>query len=80
MSLSKVISLAFRYSWNYGLVHFIAISTEHDYSPGSPQYVWLENDLQSVNRSKTPWVVIAGHRAMYCSQVSAGKFVVACVV
>ena len=31
------------------------------------QYSWLENDLASVNRSITPWVVVYGHRPMYCT-------------
>ena len=31
------------------------------------QYSWLENDLASVNRSVTPWVVVYGHRPMYCT-------------
>ena len=48
------------------------ISTEHDFTPGSPMYMWLENDLRNVDRKKTPWVIIAGHRAMYCSASIAG--------
>ena len=44
------------------------MSTEHNYTKGSRQYAWLEQDLQKVNREKTPWVVIGGHRAMYTSQ------------
>lgn len=27
----------------------------------------MEKDLQSVDRSITPWVVVAGHRPMYVS-------------
>lgn len=58
------------YSWDDGLVHFVAISTEvyfdyHDMVP--EQYRWLEKDLAAVNRSKTPWVVVHGHRPLYCS-------------
>ena len=47
------------------MVHIIMMSTEHDYSAGSPQYKWLENDLSKVDRKVTPWVIIGGHRAMY---------------
>jgi hypothetical protein len=32
----------FWWSVNYGNVHFTSMSTEHDYNPGSPQYIWLE--------------------------------------
>lgn len=31
------------------------------------QIDWLENDLKKVNRCKTPWVVVAGHRPWYAS-------------
>jgi len=50
------------------MVHMIMMSTEHDYRPGSPQYIWLENDLKNVDRSKTPFVMVGGHRPMYCSE------------
>ena len=53
------------WSKDIGLVHFIGISTEHNFSAGSPQYRWLEEDLQNVDRSVTPWVVFGGHRSLY---------------
>lgn len=31
------------------------------------QTKWLEADLKAVNREKTPWVVVAGHRPWYIS-------------
>ncbi|OCK83642.1 Metallo-dependent phosphatase [Lepidopterella palustris CBS 459.81] len=31
------------------------------------QIDWLENDLKSVDRKKTPWVIVAGHRPWYLS-------------
>ena len=31
------------------------------------QYSWLQNDLAGVDRSLTPWVVVYGHRPMYCT-------------
>jgi len=52
---------------DYGLVHFTFMSTEHPYQPGSPQYQWLEQDFAAVNRSRTPWLVLTGHRPMYNS-------------
>ena len=62
-----------RYSYDYGLVHFIMMSTEHNFEPGSRQYKWLENDLKNVDRKKTPWLVFGGHRPMYDSQFQYGK-------
>jgi hypothetical protein len=55
--------------WSYetGLFHIIAISTEHHYAIGSPQYRWLLQDLQAINYTMTPWVVLMGHRPMYVS-------------
>jgi hypothetical protein len=31
------------------------------------QLDWLKNDLASVDRSKTPWVIVLGHRPFYNS-------------
>ena len=55
------------YSFDYGTVHFIMISTEHNFTAGSLQYEWLEKDLSTVDRTVTAWVILAGHRPMYCS-------------
>ncbi|TKA65427.1 Acid phosphatase [Friedmanniomyces simplex] len=35
------------------------------------QYQWLKKDLESVNRTKTPWVIAMSHRPMYSSEVSS---------
>jgi hypothetical protein len=53
------------YSFNSGPVHFVTMSTEHNFQVGSAQYNWIEQDLKSVDRSLTPWVVFSGHRPMY---------------
>ncbi|KAJ6713299.1 PURPLE ACID PHOSPHATASE [Salix purpurea] len=55
------------YSIEQGPVHFTVISTEHDWAENSEQYKWMERDISSVDRSKTPWLVFAGHRPMYSS-------------
>jgi len=57
----------FWYSFDYGMVHTIVLSSEHDLSSSSIQYSWLENDLRKVNRQQTPWLVVESHRPMYCS-------------
>ncbi len=56
------------YSFEYGLVHFTLLSSEHNFTSGSPQYMWLENDLNTVDRSRTPWLILILHRPMYSSQ------------
>eukprot|EP00743_Colponemidia_sp_Colp-15_P003277 GILK01003539.1.p1 GENE.GILK01003539.1~~GILK01003539.1.p1 ORF type:complete len:603 (+),score=98.53 GILK01003539.1:41-1849(+) len=53
------------YSFNYGNIHFIVSSTEHDFRPESPQYRFVAADLAAVDRSKTAWVIFSGHRPMY---------------
>ena len=61
------------YSFDLGPVHFISLSTEYYYflNYGANQilrqYNWLKKDLESIDRQKTPWVVLYGHRPMYCS-------------
>ena len=53
------------WSYDIGLMHFIGMSTEHNFTINSPQYLWLQNDLERVNRSITPWIIFSGHRSMY---------------
>jgi hypothetical protein len=57
------------YSYSVGLVHFLALSTEaYFYYDGvQAQYAWADADLAAVDRSVTPWVVVYGHRSVYCS-------------
>ncbi|KAF5189822.1 Purple acid phosphatase [Thalictrum thalictroides] len=55
------------YSIEQGSVHFTIISTEHNWSEDSEQYIWMKTDLGSVDRSRTPWVIFTGHRPMYSS-------------
>ncbi|GJM92846.1 hypothetical protein PR202_ga09350 [Eleusine coracana subsp. coracana] len=57
------------YSIEQGSVHFVVMSTEHKWSEKSEQYNWMNEDLSSVNRSRTPWVIFIGHRPMYSSHI-----------
>ncbi|KAL6056776.1 Purple acid phosphatase [Balamuthia mandrillaris] len=57
---------------NRTLSHFVAVSTEHKLDPGSPQYEWLVADLSALRSScedgsTQPWVILFGHRPLYCS-------------
>ncbi|KAE9616374.1 hypothetical protein Lal_00035134 [Lupinus albus] len=60
------------YSIEQASIHFTIISTEHDWSQNSEQYQWMQKDMSSVNRVKTPWLIFMGHRPMYTS--SSGLF------
>ena len=62
------------FSWNDGLVHYVSISTEiQGLTMGSEmarkQFEWLKQDLIKANkkRDKQPWILVNGHRSMYCS-------------
>ncbi len=37
------------------------------FAPSGAQLEWLKNDLASVDREKTPWVIAAGHRPWFVS-------------
>lgn len=62
------------YSWDWGLVHFVVYSSEHDLTKKSAQYQWMLQDLQRNQqvRSRRPWVVVIGHQMVYCSADNSG--------
>lgn len=75
----------FWYSFDYGMAHFAVINTETDFDDApaeggrldsgpfgrdGQQLAWLDKDLGDVDRSKTPWVIVAGHRPSYVSGVN----------
>ncbi|CAA3028887.1 probable inactive purple acid phosphatase 2 [Olea europaea subsp. europaea] len=53
------------YSFDVGVVHFVYFSTETNFFQGSKQYDFLKHDLVSVDRNRTPFVVVQGHGPMY---------------
>lgn len=55
------------YSFDWGFIHWIVFSTEDGFDSLSIQYNWIKRDLQRVNRLKTPWIIVVGHRPMYSS-------------
>jgi hypothetical protein len=58
------------FSFNVGPIHFASVSSEHNYSTGSPQALWLDADLAAVDRSVTPWVILSLHRPVYSADAS----------
>ena len=63
----------FWYSFDYNMVHFIMLSSEHNYSANAPGRIWLENDLKNVDRKQTPWLIVNIHRPIYESEVSTSN-------
>lgn len=59
------------YSINVGVVHFLFYSTEIDFLAKSDQYSFIANDLRTVDRNKTPFVVFSGHRPLYTTDYRA---------
>jgi len=61
------------YSFDIGPIHFVSISTEFYYFLNYGlkqvilQYNWIEKDLSNVDRNIHPWIVVFGHRPMYCT-------------
>eukprot|EP00049_Salpingoeca_infusionum_P014759 m.279560 g.279560 ORF g.279560 m.279560 type:complete len:449 (+) comp15745_c0_seq3:157-1503(+) len=66
------------YSWDSGLVHYVAIDTEvysfFNETQASPypflpqeQLDWLESDLKKAqaNRAQVPWIIMVGHKGWY---------------
>jgi hypothetical protein len=63
------------YIHTYIQVHYVMISTEiYFFYPTmvERQYDWLEMDLQNANANRTeaPWIIVLGHRPMYCRYYS----------
>jgi hypothetical protein len=65
----------FYYSFNYSMVHFVAVCSDVEYSMGSDQYNWLINDLSAADsdRDNHPWIVVFSHWPMYSSNAQHGS-------
>lgn len=75
---TELLNASMFYSFNYGPIHFVQISTETSY-PNAPwdidrfgdQMSWLMADLAAANqpaaRAAQPWIVVSGHRPIYSS-------------
>jgi hypothetical protein len=50
---------------------FGAINGSYKNNKDYEQIQWLAKDLASVDRTKTPWVIVMSHRPMYSSMVSS---------
>ena len=57
----------FWYTFESGGVHWTMLSSEHDYTTSSPQHDFARAALGGVDRTRTPWSVVAFHRPMYSS-------------
>ncbi|KAK4481174.1 hypothetical protein RD792_012055 [Penstemon davidsonii] len=58
------------YSFDVAGAHIIMLGSYTDFDVKSDQYKWLQHDLASVDRSKTPWVFALIHAAWYNSNLA----------
>lgn len=55
------------YSFNVAGVHVIMLGSYTHFHHSSDQYKWLQSDLNKVDRTKTPWLVVLIHAPWYNS-------------
>jgi hypothetical protein len=58
------------YSWTMGHAHFAAMNSESPIDTAQfkdEEMEWLNQDLASVDREQTEWIIAHFHRPMYCS-------------
>ena len=59
------------YSFNAGRAHFLVYSTEQIFDDVAEDQAimmeFLESDLASYDRKEYPWLIVLGHRPLYCS-------------
>lgn len=58
------------YSYDVAGAHFIILGSFADFDASSAQYEWLKADLLSLNRVKTPWVIVVVNTPWYTSNVA----------
>jgi acid phosphatase type 7 len=58
------------YSFDYGNAHFVVLDSNAPLGPGSPQYVFLDQDLAA---STALWKFVTLHHAMYSSGPTGGN-------
>jgi len=77
------------FSYNVGNVHYVAINTEMYYfsdmysmSNLERQYNWLIADLTKANKQRNirPWIIVYGHRPMYCTDIQGNGNMNYCTV
>ena len=53
------------YAFTYGPARHVIVNAYSDMTPGSTQYEWLLTELASIDRRKTPWVLLTMHPPIY---------------
>jgi acid phosphatase type 7 len=53
------------YSFRRGPIFVVIFSAEFDFSTGSIQWLFVRDELATVNKTETPFVIVATHRPFY---------------
>jgi predicted phosphodiesterase len=53
------------YAFTYGIARHVVVSSYSNFDPGSKQYTWLVDELESIDRSVTPWLIVTIHVPIY---------------
>lgn len=53
------------YSFSYGMAKVIMINAYASMEPNSTQYNWIQQELRTVDRDTTPWVIAVIHTPLY---------------
>jgi hypothetical protein len=66
----------FWYTFTYGNIQWISLSSEHDLDASSEQYAFLKQalDQAAANRDNVPWIVLTIHKPLYCSVDGSPSF------
>lgn len=59
----------FWYTFSYGNIQWISLSSEHPLDASSEQYSFLRQALDKAvaNRENVPWIIVSIHKPLYCS-------------
>ncbi len=58
------------FSFESGLAHIIFLNPYTNTNKTSQQFIWLENNLEKVDRKITPWIIIVMHCPWYSSNMN----------
>ena len=62
------------YSHNFQNIHFISMSTEHPYEPGSKQYEFITSDLEETSTNPDiDWIIVHQHKPLYSTKQDRGE-------
>ncbi|HJT84067.1 MAG TPA: metallophosphoesterase [Nitrososphaeraceae archaeon] len=62
------------YTHDFRNIHFISMSTEHPYEPGSRQYEFIKNDLEETSiNPDIDWIVVHQHKPLYSTKQDKGE-------